>query len=170
MTAIKIFIGLIASPDVDQTTLFKDLETQFGEIDSQSDVFDFSHTTYYQDEMGNELTKQFVSIKSLQHVIGSYQEKIKAIDLENKFKKNNKRTVNIDPGILSAHNVILFTTKNYAHRIPLSDTIYAELTYIYEQKSYQVLPWSYPDFGTAPYLNYFKTIRQHYLKQVGQQP
>ena len=46
------------------------------------------------------------------------------------------RRVNLDPGLLSLANLILATTKNRSHRIPLFDGIYAELTLLYAKKQF----------------------------------
>ena len=166
MAKVKLFIGLITAKSVDKHLLESKISQLFGKIECRSDEFDFSHTAYYKDEMGDNLKKIFLVINPLISEFESYLEKIKAVKLENEFMVNNKRTVNIDPGTLSAHNVILLTTKNYAHRIPLNKNIYAELTYTFKDKNYSVLPWSYPDFGTSNYLSFFEDQRMNYLKQL----
>ncbi len=165
MEKAKLFIGLIISPGLDLGIVYKCIEEQFGQIETASKTFDFSHTSYYQHEMGLNLSKQFYTIKPLISVASAYKEKVKAVSLEQQFLKNGNRLVNIDPGILTAHNVILLTTKNYAHRIPLNQDIYAELTYVFKEKKYSVLPWSYPDFGTEDYISFFEEVRKSYLKE-----
>ena len=162
---VKLFLGLILTKNIDKIELFKQLKKAYGAIHYESKIMDFSHTTYYKKEMGAGLEKQFIAIDPLIPVYTSYQTKLIANKIEDSFRDNNKRKVNIDPGILSAHNVILFTTKNYAHRIPLNKHIYAELTYIYQKKSYATLPWSYPDFETQAYKDYFQELRKQYLHQ-----
>lgn len=165
MEKAKLFIGLIISPNVDTGVLDQSIEEHFGLIERKSQTFDFSHTSYYQKEMGVDLRKQFYIIKPLISTCSAYKEKVKSVSLERQYLKNGNRLVNIDPGILTAHNVILLTTKNYAHRIPLNQDIYAELTYVFKEKKYSVLPWSYPDFGTEDYISFFEEVRKLYLKE-----
>ena len=60
------------------------------------------------------------------------------------------RRINIDPGYLCLQHVVLATTKGYTHRPYLRDGIYADLTLIYRDKSFQPLEWTYPDYRQAP--------------------
>ncbi len=165
MYKAKLFVGLILTPNVNEIDIYNQLESVYGEIEQKSSLYDFSHTTYYLDEMGKQLRKQFIVIKPLISTFSAYEQKLKAVKLESLFLKNNKRSVNIDPGFLTAHNVILLTTKNYAHRIPLNKNIFAELTYVFKQKKFIVLPWSYPDFARDDYKNFFEELRKKYLKE-----
>lgn len=166
MNAVKLFIGIIFNAQVNLLDIYSMIEECYGDIESQSEIFDFDHTIYYKAEMGQGLKKQFVSIKPLVDPVTAYQTKIKSVEIEKKCMIKNQRAVNLDPGILSAHNVILYSTKNYSHRIPLSNNIYAELTYIYKKNSYEVVPWSYPDFKKKAYLDFFKSVRKTYLNYL----
>jgi hypothetical protein len=58
------------------------------------------------------------------------------------------RPANLDPGLLSAHNLVLASTKAHAHRVYLSDGIFAEVTLVYRHGMYQPLEWTYPDYCT----------------------
>ena len=112
ITKVKLFLGLIFNESVDKTALFDAIKTTYGASHFESDILEFSHTKYYENEMGTGLKKQFVAIDQLIPVFTSYETKIMANEIENHFSVDSKRVVNIDPGILSAHNVILCTTKN----------------------------------------------------------
>ena len=69
MEKAKLFIGLIISPGLDLGIVDKCIEEQFGQIETASKTFDFSHTSYYQHEMGLNLSKQFYTIKLKQSFI-----------------------------------------------------------------------------------------------------
>jgi hypothetical protein len=56
------------------------------------------------------------------------------------------RGVNLDPGIITPANLVLATTKNFAHRIYLSQGIYAEVTLLFRKQATVALEWTYPDF------------------------
>ena len=44
------------------------------------------------------------------------------------------------------HNLVLYSTKNYAHRIACNKHIYSELTLLFVKKQVKILEWTYPDF------------------------
>ena len=60
----------------------------------------------------------------------------------------------------------LATTKENAHRIPLSDGIYAEITLLYARGGFQPLEWTYPDFRSERYRALLSDIRALYKAQL----
>jgi hypothetical protein len=74
--------------------------------------------------------------------------------------------MNIDPGYLSQAHLILATGKGYAHRPYLRDGIYADLTLIFRQGSFEALPWTYPDYAAPETICLFNGIRRKYLLQM----
>jgi len=69
--------------------------------------------------------------------------------LEERFAVGGKRRVNLDPGILTLHNLVLATGKPRHQRIYLDKGIYGDLTMTYHTGSYQPLEWTYPDWGAG---------------------
>jgi hypothetical protein len=43
---------------------------------------------------------------------------------------------------------------------------YAEVSLIYEHKTFKVLGWTYPDYRTTDALDFFEQARKAYLEQV----
>ena len=72
---------------------------------------------------------------------------------------NGNRKINLDPGLLSLSSLILATTKNNVHRIPLQKGIYGEVTLMYVNREYQTLPWTYADYRTPAFHEIFKEMR-----------
>jgi hypothetical protein len=145
----------------------KTLETQFSEIDFISDVYSFSSfSSYYEEEMGKELDRIFVTFRELisQDLLATIKAKTDL--LEHEFMKAGKRTINIDPGILSQKSFILATHKDYTHRIYLRDGVYADLTLMYTKGSFRILPWTYPDYGSPALIELFNSIRERYKMRV----
>jgi hypothetical protein len=54
--------------------------------------------------------------------------------------------------------VIIATCKNNYQRVPLQRGIYAHLEYVLKNKQLHFLPWTYPDFQSAAYLDYFRQL------------
>jgi hypothetical protein len=74
--------------------------------------------------------------------------------------------VNIDPGYLAKAHLILATGKGYSHRPYLRDGIYADLTLMYQDKSFRTLPWTYPDYAGDQMQGMLLRIRERYLLQL----
>jgi hypothetical protein len=142
------------------------LKRMFGPTDLESPVTDFTHTDYYAKEMGLSLKRQFLSFKKLFGLKGLCAVKLKTNSLEKKFSKGGKRTVNIDPGYIDLAKLVLFSTKDYTHRIFLDKGIFAEVTLFYKDKSFAPWPWTYPDYRTDPYKELFNRIRDIYKAKL----
>lgn len=163
---LKLFVGILFSENIALSTILEKLEHLFGPITLTSDLFPYTHSTYYDTEMGPGLTKCFVVFETLINPEKMSQIKLQTNKIEDQFQKNSNRTVNLDPGTLSLHNIVLLSTKNFYHRIPLQDGIYAELTLTYSNRMYNTLPWTYPDFKFDDYQSFFLTVRKEYHAQL----
>ncbi|MGB9894061.1 MAG: DUF4416 family protein, partial [Candidatus Saccharicenans sp.] len=73
-----------------------------------------------------------------------------------------------DPGYLTASALIMATTKDFAHRIPLNQGIYAHLEMLFQKKGVKLLEWTYPDFQQSGYQEFFLRVREVYLAQLKQ--
>ena len=84
-----------------------------------------------------------------------------------KFLKDNKRQVNIDPGYLALSKLVLASAKNFSHRIYLNGGIYAEITLIYQNDNkFKCLEWTFPKYRSDDYQRIFKQIRNIYAGQI----
>ncbi len=143
----------------------KDLAEIFGEIDLESDMLAFDFTTYYEPEFGSGLVRQLVCFAGLVHQDSLPEIKYATNDLEQMTAFSGKRRVNIDPGLLTAERLVLATGKNFTHRIYLGKGVFADLTLIYQAKKFKVLPWTFPDYASAPVQNFLLKARKSFLKQ-----
>ncbi len=155
---VKLFCGLLAGQTADAEKAIVLLGEHFSSIDSRSPVMPFLSTDYYRGEMGEPLFRQFVSFQGLLAPEKLPEIKIVTNGLEIKLAVAGKRTVNIDPGYISDANVIIATCKNHYHRVPLKRGIYAHLEYVLKNKQIHFLPWTYPDFQSDAYLDYFRKL------------
>lgn len=156
---VKLIVGLLSS-NID---IFRDVAVHltkiFGKIDFESAVIDFVHTQYYTEEFGQGLKRKFLSFERPVDPMKAHTAKLKTNRIEKRFLQNGKRLVNIDPGYLNLSKLILFSTKDYSHRIYLGKGIFAEVTLFFKDKAYNTLPWTYPDYRTKEYLDIFGSIR-----------
>ena len=133
---VKLICGIIYSQeDIYHKTIF-DLERKFGQIDLQSQRIDFDFTDYYYPEMGKPLFRKFISFKKLRSPCQFINIKLFCLNIEKKYSKKNKRTVNIDPGYINEAKVVLTTTKDFSHRIYLSKGVFAEVVLYYKNNNF----------------------------------
>ncbi len=165
---VKLFIGITHIPDMDMRETEQKLSALWGEIDLRSECFNFSRfTSYYEAEMGNELKKYWVGFEKLID-----PEKLPGIKLSTNKMENEEpaeeggRKFNLDPGYLTAANIVLATTKNFSHRIYLAEGIYGDLHLIYRDKKYCEMPWTYPDYADKNNLKFFTEMRIKYMSQI----
>jgi len=142
------------------------LMATFGGIDLRSQDLPFTHTRYYEREMGAGLLRRIVSFTTLVDPGELASTKLATNAIEASLALEGQRRVNLDPGYLTAAKLVLATTKNNAHRIYLGQGIYAEVTLAYHDGAYRPWPWTYPDYAEGTYNEILLRIRQHYLAQL----
>ncbi len=157
---VKAFAAISYRRDSDLETVLSELEDLMGAVILKSATFSESgFTTYYEAEMGPQVNKLFAAFQTLISPESLVELKIKTNKIEQQFLNEGKRTVNIDPGYLTAAKVVLATTKDYSHRLYLGKGIYGDLHLTYSKKSFQTLPWTYPDYRQKLALNFFNDLR-----------
>ena len=160
-------MGVLSTLPEEKEALRRILVKEFGPIDYESQEFDFIFTDYYVPEMGSGIKRFFYSFVNLVNPDQLPDIKIRTNELEEKFATpDGNRKINLDPGLLSLSSLILATTKNNVHRIPLRKGIYGEVTLMYVNKEYQTLPWTYADYRTPAFHEIFKEMRQLLKKQI----
>jgi hypothetical protein len=162
----KLVIGVFLKEKNLISFVGKDLIEAFGPSDMVSRWFPFDFTTYYEKEMGAPLFRRIFVFQTLikQHALPEI--KIFTNQLELKYSKNNKRTINVDPGYMLRERFVLATGKNYSHRIYIGQHIYADLTLIYAKGRFQALPWTYPDYREENMLTYLEKVRGKYVADL----
>lgn len=143
---VKAIIGLLFHKPKRRDDALQAIEREYGPIDYRSPEFAFVETRYYDEEMGKNLTRQYVSLKYL--IDPGELEEMKCLTnvIEDQLAVDGKRTVNLDPGYIGAANLILASTKNFSQRVYVGSGIYAEVTMTFSREDFQKLPWTYPDY------------------------
>ncbi len=154
--------------DVQLDDVLQKMTNSFGQIDEKSETFLFTHTQYYLKEMGADLFKFFCSFKMFIDPMKIVAVKLESNTIENSFRKNGKRTINIDPGYIETPKLVLATTKNYGHRIYLGQGIYGDVQMFWRNGDFKTNPWTYPDYQEEKTREFFSKIRKKYLSQIGE--
>jgi hypothetical protein len=163
--AVKYFCGLIYRQEREGGRAVRLLREIISDIDFRSDAVPFTLTDYYREEMGEPLFRRFVSFRQWLDPGQLPRIKIEAMALEERLAVAGKRMVNLDPGYISEANVIIATAKNHYHRVMLADGIYAHIEYVLKDGRIQFLPWTYPDFKTGAYLEFFDRLRERFRQE-----
>lgn len=164
---VKIFVGILTSQSALLPKLGNLLEERLGPIDVESDILDFDYTRYYEKEMGPKLKRRFLGFHGLVYPDALVEIKHFTNQVEQAVSEQGGRLANLDPGYVTAARIVLASTKDYAHRIYLGKGIYAEVTLLYQSGRFQTLPWTYPDYRSDAYREFFKRMRAAYLAQIG---
>jgi hypothetical protein len=161
--AEKLVVGVLLSLPELKTALLRRLEEVFGAADWVSPELPFTHTRYYEAEMGGPLLRFFVSIREPVDPTGLAAAKLASNALEEEFRRPPpgpaSRPVNLDPGLLSLARFALASTKPAAHRLPLASGIYAEVELLYERGAFRPVEWTYPDYRSEEYRRLLEHIR-----------
>lgn len=156
---VKLIFGLLISEGLPLEQVVDGLKSLWGKIDRLSSPIPFHYTSYYEKEMG-KLTRVYGSLAELSHSQRLVDMKLEAGRFENQWRREDgHRRVNVDPGYLSLSQLVLASTKPFAHRIYQHDGIWHEVTLIFQNGSFQPLPWTYPDYrDNVPLFNEYRKL------------
>ncbi len=169
-TPQRLIMGLLVSDLSLLSGVKESLKKLYGPVLEETEPVPFSYTDYYDQEMGRNPYRFYISFQNLIDPSSLSAIKRQTDDLEKTYcNQDGGRRVNLDPGLLSLANLILATTKNRSHRIPLFDGIYAELTLLYAKKQFQSFPWTYADYKSDTVKSLFSDWRISYKEQLKQE-
>ncbi|NLG16078.1 MAG: DUF4416 family protein [Fibrobacter sp.] len=143
---VKLMFAITYDPLVDLKQVLSLLDSRFGIPEYSYGPVPFSWTSYYADEMGENLMKYYFNYPSFIDRAEITSLKLYTNRLEKEFMVDGRRRVNIDPGYISRDKLVLATTKDFYHRLYLGDGIYGEVTLHYRKGKYRIFSWTYPDF------------------------
>lgn len=155
----KLFVGVFYIKRSSISAVLEKLKEKYGDIELESEEFEFSYTDYYKPEMGDNLVKKFFIFKK--PIDRSKLAGIKTFtnELEEKFAQNNNRTVNLDPGYYTKTQLVLASAKESPKKIYLGKGIFAHLTYVFANKSWQPTERCFPEFKDTKIIEFFSKIR-----------
>jgi hypothetical protein len=154
------FVAIMYNTTLQQRTIEKRLTEKLGTLLDKGKpyrVLDF--TDYYEREFGSNLMKQFFVFREPAELEEFHQIKVWSNALEKSIDSTSGKTrkVNIDPGYLEPSKLILFSTKNFSHRIYCGAGVFAEVTMLFAHGDFVRLPWTYDDY-------YFEVNRRFLLE------
>lgn len=162
---VKLVAGVIAASR-EQAAAAEERLASWGPVDVRSGVIPFAFTDYYGPEMGSGLIRYWISFERLMDPVELAGRKRFSNDVEELYTEQGKRGVNLDPGYLTPAKLVLASTKDYSHRVYLSDGIYAETTLAWRRRAFHALPWTYPDYRSETALLFLEQARAKLMEQL----
>ena len=160
----KAILGVLFQNKQDYRALKQHIEKIGFEVELESEEMKFNLTDYYEKEMGSELRRIFVSLKGVYSLDESISFKLKTIEWESKWRVSGLRTLNIDPGYLDFHKLILLSGKDGPQKIYLGQSVWADLCLLRKSGRFETLPWTFPDLRDGFYHLFFEKVRLAFKK------
>jgi len=164
--SVKLICSMFSGDETLLAVARETLVQRFGPLDYQTQMLPFDHTSYYAAEFGPDLIRQIVAFGNLVRPDSLAEIKRSTNEMETTWVLQGRRQVNLDPGYISLGKLVLATTKDYSHRIYLSQGIYAEVTLRYRHGAFEPWEWTYPDYASSVYRKICGEIRAAYANQL----
>jgi len=163
---VKLAVSMIFRHDEDREYAEGKLKKIYGLAEPFEKTLSFDSTDYYFSEFGRPLERKLICFKRLVGRKDIAGIKLKAIRIEDRLRRNGKRTVNIDPGYITEAKLVLLTTKDYTHRVHVGRCIFAESTLFFRDGTFNPWPWTYPDYARRELISYFNGVRDIYVEDL----
>jgi hypothetical protein len=163
---VKLFVAVTGSTGARTGDVISALTRSFGPLEFSHGPIPFYFTDYYREEMGEGLVKSYLTFETEIDREALAGIKVSTNELERQFAVSGRRTVNLDPGYLAADKLVLASTKDFYHRVYLSQGIFAEVTLHYRKGKYRFFSWTFPDYREPGFLEFLEKVRARYVKTI----
>jgi len=162
----KLFLAILYHKDAAIDRLIKKVCSEFGPIDTTYGPIPFAFTDYYEDEVGQDPLKYYLTFERTieRDVLPSIKTLTNAIESE--YCVDGKRKANLDPGYLGKDKLVLASTKDFYHRIYLSQGIYGEVTLHFRKGIFRYFSWTYPDYKDEAFLEFLTKTRAAFVHSL----
>ena len=163
---VKLIVGLLAGDRVNLDLGLSRLVGRFGQPDAIMDIVPFTHTRYYEKELGPSPLRIFSSFDALIQRTQLPELKLWTCEVERELSVDGKRPVNLDPGYITLGQIFLASTKDQRQRVYVRDGIYVEPTLYFRNGKFHPFEWTYPDYRNGNYFGFLENVRDIYLGQL----
>lgn len=128
----------------------------------------FDSTRYYEPEMGPGLIRRIVSFRGLIPSEALIERKLEAMEVEEALRgPAGGRRVNIDPGYIDLHKVVLASSKEGPAKIHMGRGIHADMVARIVKGKLEPCAWTFEDFRRGAYDEDLSAIRRLYKAELG---
>lgn len=133
---------------------------KFREIKKESRSYDFDQfTSYYEKEMGKNLVKRFLVFDYKINKKELIKIKKQTTEIEKEFSRDNKRTINLDPGYLNDKELVLASFKKGTnYKEDLGEGVYAHKVLEFKDKKPIIFWHTFPDYRVKENQEFFMKI------------
>ena len=163
---VKLICGILASDTGWLEKSHEILAREFGPLDLKSEIVPFDFTSYYENELGPAVLRQYVSFELLLDPGELASIKLTTNRLEEELSEDGVRRSNLDPGWLDLSKMVLATTKDATYRVYLGEGIYAQSTLYFEKGTYRPWEWTYADYRIKTSIGFFNEVRKEYKLKI----
>lgn len=167
---VKVAVSIIFKEEEKLNLAEKRLKKLLGPLEPLERLLNFDKTDYYYEEFGSPLKRKLLCFKNLLPIKNSADIKLATNTIEDLFREEGKRTVNIDPGYVTEAKLVLLTTKDFTHRVYVGKNIFAESTLFFREGGFNSWPWTYPDYASDELKDYFNGVRDIYMRDIKKKP
>lgn len=160
--AVLPLLGVLAADEAQGRAAAAELGAQLGGVDLLGPVVPFDQTRYYEPEMGADLQRWYCSFNELVPATALPRLKAAAWAVEQRLLRDGRRGVNLDPGLLDLHKVVLASFKPGPQKLYLGVGVWADIVLCYDSGSYLPLRWTFPDLRGPEHAPFFAAARQRY--------
>ena len=139
------------------------LKEEFGEVIVSSNPYDFTFTDYYSKEMGSDLVKRFVVFKKEISKKELAEIRKKTGEIEDKFRVDGKRKINLDPGYINKKEVVLASVKGSDFKEELGNGVFSHKIYAFENDKIKIFSHTFPDYTVEENKKFFLDLRDKFL-------
>ncbi|MBI4140992.1 DUF4416 family protein [Candidatus Woesearchaeota archaeon] len=156
----KLVMGIMYADDHIFARTTYTLIQKFGPIQLNGPTIPFAFTKYYEEEMGASLKKTYIAF--MQTIQRESLPSIKQFTntIEQRFSREGKRTVNIDPGYVTEHQLVLASAKEHPYRVYLNDGIYAQLILVYTKQGWVSVEKTFADYQQKEVQEFLTNVRK----------
>lgn len=166
---VAFFVGILF---IDRNILSEALErmsAELGDLPMKSEPIPFEYTHYYEKEMGKPIFRMWAGSPEPRDPSMLASWKLITDKIERETSRENRRTINLDPGFVGLAKVVLASLKDHPQRMPLSDGVYAEIELIFQNGIWQDVPWTYRDYKDKPAKDFLFSLRKKLHEKIKRQ-
>jgi hypothetical protein len=156
---VKLIVGMLGENPEILKSLREVLSARLGAEEEWMEPIPFLWTRFYADELGEAPWRSFASYETLIPREELVDVKLWTNEVETEFSRDGKRPINLDPGYLTLGQLFLASTKDQRQRVYVRDGIYVEPTLYFQDGAFRAFPWTYRDYQSSEYMEYFLRAR-----------